>query len=387
MSKQEEIEKKAFQALQRLRKVTKMGAAEKDWNLNEFPNFDVYDYSPNQRLDGDNRYKLAGREWSIILQTSILQAIHDILGNRLGYTIDFEEWFKDFEYEFIKALPIGKQPPEAKLKPWGKEVKNRPKKLNLLDKKEAAKKGYMIIRFWPDREAEDTSILLAGTYSELRQQMLAIMRPSGGSGGQGSLMSGSSVIRRKGQPQVILWFVEDREDVEEGYDPVWGRISFRLMDCSDGVSGDQPAISKADVERLATQIHTLFCAPNRAIWRKGKEMYVYADYKKGYDFRVLCRNVSDGREVVQKVLQIQNHTFEAKRGRQSVPDDPMAAYPTVPPTFTLFGEQRKQDRLRPIADVKFSYAELLLGSINIPIILVNPEGKILPNGVNATANT
>lgn len=387
MSKQEEIEKKAFQALQRLRKVTKMGAAEKDWNLNEFPNFDVYDYSPNQRLDGDNRYKLAGREWSIILQTSILQAIHDILGNRLGYTIDFEEWFKDFEYEFIKALPIGKQPPEAKLKPWGKEVKNRPKKLNLLDKKEAAKKGYMIIRFWPDREAEDTSILLAGTYSELRQQMLAIMRPSGGSGGQGSLMRGGTIFKRKGQPQVVLWFIEPPQDVEPGYEPIWGRISFRLMDISDGVHGDKPKITEMDVERLANQIKSLFFSPTRYIWKKGKEMYVYRDYKNGYDFRVLCRNISDGRELVQKVLMIQGHTYEGKLGTQSLPDDPTSAYPTIPQKISLFGEERTQDRKRPIADVRFTHAELLLSTLSMPIILIDPDGRILPDGLISSVNT
>jgi|JFJP01.1.fsa_nt_gi hypothetical protein len=386
MSKQEDYKKQAFDALQRLRKVTKMGAAEKDWNLNEFPNFDVYDYSPNLFLDGNNRYKLAGREWSIILQTSLLQAIHDILGNRLGYTIDFEEWFKDFEYEFIKALPTGKQPPESKLKPWGKDVKNRPKKLNLLDKKKAAEKGYMIIRFWPDREAEDTSILLAGTYNELRAEMIKIMRPSAAGGGQGALMRGGEIIKRKGQPQIVLWFVEPTEDVEPGYDPIWGRISFRLMDCSDGINGDKPKITEPDVKRLADQIKTLFYSPTRYIWKKGKEQYIYQDIENGYAFNILCRNTSDGRELVQKILQIQNHQFEAKRGKQSIPENPTEAYPIIPKKFTLFGKERSEDRKRPIADVRFNHAQLLLPSMSMPIILCNSEGIVLPYGLNATAN-
>jgi hypothetical protein len=387
MSKQEDYEGKAFDALQRLRKVTKMGAAEKRWNLNEFPNFDVYDYSPNLKLDGNNRYKLAGREWSIILQTSLLQAIHDILGDRLGFTIDFEEWFKDFEYEFNKALPPGKQPPESKLKPWGKDVKNRPKKLNLLDKKKAAEKGYMIVRFWPDREVEDASILLAGTYNELRAEMIKIMRPSEGGGGSGALMKGGSTIKRKGQPQIVLWFGEKIEDVEPGFNPVWGRISFRLMDVSDGVHGDKPKITEEDVKKFANQIKILFWDSKRYIWKKGKEMYIYADYNQGYDFRVLCKNISDGKELVQNILMIQNHQFEAKRGKQNIPDDPMSAYPTIPEKFTIFGEEYKKDRERPIADVQFNRAELLMASLSIPIILVNSDGIVLPNGLTSTANT
>lgn len=386
MVDQDDIEKKAFAALQRLRKVTKLGKAEEDWNLNEYPNFDVFDYTPNEKLDQGIRYKLSGREWAVMLQVSMLQAMHDIIGQRTGYLIDFEEWFKSFEYEFLKDLPSDKQPKGNALKPWGKAVKNRPKKLNLITKKEAAKKGYMIIRFWQDREAENNSIILAGTYTELRHEMMRIMREKGGGSGSSSLMTGSTVIKRKGQPQIILWFVEDREDIEPGFDPLWGRISFRLMDVSDGVNGDKPPISQSDVERLANSIHTVFCTPNRYVWRKGKEMYVYQDIKRGYAFNPLCRNDSDGRELVQKTLSIQGHPFEAKRGRKSIPDDPMGAYPIVPETFTLFGEQRKADRLRPIADVKFSHAELLLASLSTPVILVSPEGAILPNGIKATAN-
>ncbi|NET24697.1 hypothetical protein [Okeania sp. SIO1I7] len=86
-----------------------------------------------------------------------MKAGHDIFGDRLGFTINFEEWFEDFEYEFQKNLPSTKKPATSKLKPWGKEAANRPKKLNLLTKEQARKQGYMVIRFWKDRTVENDS--------------------------------------------------------------------------------------------------------------------------------------------------------------------------------------------------------------------------------------
>lgn len=62
----------------------------------------VYEFSPNKDLDQKRRYYLAGPEWSILQHSSLLKAGHDILGDRLGFTIDFEKWFEDFEYEFPK---------------------------------------------------------------------------------------------------------------------------------------------------------------------------------------------------------------------------------------------------------------------------------------------
>lgn len=79
---------------------------------------------------------------------------------------------------FQKNLSSTKRISDKKLKPWGEDVKNRPKKLNLFTKEKAREKGYMKIRFWKNRTKEDDSMVLAGTYTELRKELLEIMRNS-----------------------------------------------------------------------------------------------------------------------------------------------------------------------------------------------------------------
>lgn len=368
MSKQKDFEEKAFEALQRLRKVTKMGAAKKDWNLNEHPNIDVYDYSPNLRLDGNNRYKIAGREWAIILQVSLLQAIHDILGNRLGYTIDFEEWFKDFEYEFYKALPPGKQPPESKLKPWGKDVKNRPKKLNLLDKKKVAEKGYQIIRFWPDREAEDSSFLLAGTYNELRVEMIDIMRVKKVDAEVYGIPVTSYQESVKFMPQIFLYFLEDPEDVEPEYNAVDGRITFR-------VKNETPeSITEVNAKILAEKIKTEFATNKGYVWKKGKTLCSYTDKENGYKLQLNCRSEGEGQELITKLLSIQSVQFEPEKMNIRDNKAPGTAYPTVPPSKIIYGKEVKLPRRMPIADVRFRRAELHIWGRPKPVILIDLSG-------------
>ena len=176
MANQEKWEKQILNGLSNKFKETVISGAAGTGGIYDRASFDLYEFTPNKDLDQKERAYLAGPEWSIIQQSSLLKAGHDILGDRLGFTIDFEEWFKDFQGEFQANLPPSKKAGDSKFKPWGKEPKNGPKKLNLLTKEQARKKGYMVIRFWKDKSNEAKSEVLAGTYAELRQQLLERMK-------------------------------------------------------------------------------------------------------------------------------------------------------------------------------------------------------------------
>lgn len=336
--------------------------------LNDASNFQVYKYSPNRKLDYEQEFLVAGPEWSVMQQISLLQNTHDIIGRRLGFTIDFEEWFKAFEYEFMRDLPSGARLPEGHEKPWGKDAENRPKKLNLLKKDEAAKRGYMIVRFWPDRKAESDSIILAGTYNELRYQMLRIMRPEAGESEVYGVPCTSFQESHKFVPQILLYFVEDLEDVEENFQPLDGRISFRL------VGETSESLTETKAKTYADRVKAQLGQDGGFEWRKGKTRISYSDKENGIHTWINCRDLAAGRDVLTKVLAISNLTLNEAHLNVRENQKPTEAYPTIPPEKRIYGEQRKLPRKMPVGDVRFQRAELHIWGRPTPIVLISRFG-------------
>ena len=361
-------EQQILSQIEEQRKVTYLGSAHPQLSPEEHPNFKVYEYTPNKSLDGDERYYLAGPEWSIMLQSSMVKALHDILGKRLGYTLDFEEWFAYFEYEFINAVPPKSRPPKTQWKPWGKDVKNRPKKLNLMTKAEAAKAGYMAIRFWKDRTVENSSKILVGTYTELKQQLMDEMKVFKTEATVYGIPTNAYQEEVKFKPQVLLYFMEDLDDVEAGWSPVDGRVSFR-------VKGEEyNTITEAKALTLANKIKTEFSANNGYVWRKGKSRYSYYDKPNGYQLWLNCRDETSAIQLITKVVSIQNDTFDDSKLFDKSPKNATKAYPTIPPTERVYGENRKLPRRMPIADVRFMRAELHIWGRPEPVILLDRSG-------------
>ncbi|RUT08424.1 hypothetical protein DSM106972_015920 [Dulcicalothrix desertica PCC 7102] len=173
--------------------------------------------------------------------------------------------------------------------------------------------------------------------------------------------------QRKFKPQVQLYFQEDLGDVDAGYSPVTGEISFRLM------NQETTTLSKAEATSYANKIKTAFAKPS-FVWKKGKELYSYTDWAKGYQLQLLCRNESEARRVVEQVLDIQSHSPEWKRLRKNEAVDSAATYPTIPGNQTILGKSQKKPRQRPIADVRFQYALLHVHGLPRAITLVDRTG-------------
>ena len=91
---------------------------------------------------------------------------------------------------------------------------------------------------------------------------------------------GSLDPTRKYKPQIFLYFKEDLDDVEEGYAPVEGKISFRLM------NEDSESITRTKLTTIANKIKTEFGQGNGFTWKKGKEYYSYTDKEKGYQLQI-----------------------------------------------------------------------------------------------------
>lgn len=169
---------------------------------------------------------------------------------------------------------------------------------------------------------------------------------------------------RRYKPQVILNFREDGNDLEPGYSPVWSRISFRLMNESP------QSLTEFELKTLGNRIQLAMNGNSGGyIWRKGKKMFSYSDWSKGYQLQLLVRTQSEGRDLVTRVLDIQNHSPDWANANFSENELETQAYPSNPGTETVIGKVRNKRRKRPIADCRFNHAVLHVEGLPNPIVL------------------
>jgi len=179
-------------------------------------------------------------------------------------------------------------------------------------------------------------------------------------------------VRRRNKPKIVLQFLEDYTDIAPGYEAVSGSIGFRLMDYTAST------INESIAKTFATRIKTAFGSGGGFIWKKGKVMCSYSDWAKGYQLQLLCRSETEGRRVVEQVLDIQNHSPEWSYLNVSENAESSQAYPTIPPQERIYGKTRKAPRRRPIADVRFQYAELRVSGLGEGVILFDRSKVLQP---------
>ncbi len=172
-----------------------------------------------------------------------------------------------------------------------------------------------------------------------------------------------------GHPQIKLFFLEDREDVEPGYDPIAGEIGIRLM------SETTETLTMANAKALAVKCKTAFGTGSGFVWRKGKESYSYTEIKRGYRLKILARSESEAKRVIEQVLDLQSHTPNWDYLNKNEAVNAVARYPTNPGNRTILGKTYKKFRKRPIADVRFQHAELHVEGLPKPLILFDHSGR------------
>lgn len=179
----------------------------------------------------------------------------------------------------------------------------------------------------------------------------------------------SDRVIRRSRPQILLYFLEDLNDVERGFEPVAGQITFRLMDETTA------SMTQAKAIAFGNRIKSLFAANNGFVWRRGKEMCSYSDWNKGYQLQLLCRNKTEGRRLVEQVLDIQQHSPEWEFFNHTENEAPSEAFPTLPPSETILGRRQRLPRRRPVADVRFQYATLRFAGIPQETCLFDRSGR------------
>lgn len=207
--------------------------------------------------------------------------------------------------------------------------------------------------------ATATSMLLA------MEQMFQAYKSAGGNGGSRDT---DFKPKRSGKIKVRLNFVEPLSDVDADFYPVPGEISFRLM------NDDPKTISLSRIQAIATKIKEKF---NNFTWRKGKAMCSYTYWEQGYQLQVLAIDGNEGRRIVDQVLEIQGHSFEAESFNVNTSWSPTTRYPVLPDKALIAGELIREDRQRPIANVKFISAEIFFPRIRRGIPILDESMQII----------
>ena len=164
-------------------------------------------------------------------------------------------------------------------------------------------------------------------------------------------------------PQVKLHFREDKYEASDNERrPARSEVSFRWR---------EEDYTTTNINRLALKILNDFARPV-FFYRKGRQLWSYADKQKGYFFSVTTDDETDAKKIIEQAIRIQD---------DSEPDwDNFLRYHedkknyNVPGTVRVMGDVVRKPKRRPVATVKFAYAELFIPGLTQPLILVDRTG-------------
>lgn len=144
-------------------------------------------------------------------------------------------------------------------------------------------------------------------------------------------------------PQVILYFKEkDSEAMTHTRQPIKAQVGFRLLNAD---------ITLTELNALATEIKNEFATP-RLVFAKGTKKFSYHDKKNGYEFIITGSTEADVKDLLTKVLKLQNHTPNWNFLTTSVSERNFI----TPEYQTILGKQIKMPMRRPLGNVRFTHA-------------------------------
>lgn len=287
------------------------------------------------------------------------QAMRFITGARIDFEVWFEAWEKGFPV-FTANRSDSNYPLNGE-KQWEriKDPETRPKYKEWTTPQQRADYGYRVVEVWQNRSIQSDSVLFTGTDLQLIQHCIQLEYEGGGGAGVSKNLNRTWPLL-KGQPQIKLYFLGDNKSS--------GEISLRIMDKSDDPKSPLPNIDKADLRNYAQLIKDIFATPELFTWQKGKEVVSYRNRWQGFEGWYLSKNEAAGRALITKLLAITDKVLDESSLRFTTA--PAAAFPSTPLDITVLGDVISQDSERPLVDVKFHRAEIMLPKLKAPIGLV-----------------
>ena len=164
-------------------------------------------------------------------------------------------------------------------------------------------------------------------------------------------------------PQVKLHFREDRYEASSNTRrPGRSEVSFRWREAD---------YTTTNINALATKIENDFARPPFS-YGKGRTCWTYWDDEKGYRFTVYVQTEADAKNLISQVIGLQD--TEAPDWDNRLREHKDNVNYNLPGTIRVMGETKQKPKRRPIATVKFSYAELFIPGLTQPIVLVDRTG-------------
>lgn len=170
------------------------------------------------------------------------------------------------------------------------------------------------------------------------------------------------------KPHVQLFFRQDLDAVPDGFRPIEGEISFRLI----GETSNSITVTK--LTQVANRIKLEFGQNGGYLWKKGKSNYCYKDVENGLDLRIYALNETEGKEVIGKICSVVQCAYDNDLLRVSTPEKNSLNTPT---TQTILTEVIKKPRWRPTANVRFHKASCIVHGRPKPVILLDLWGRSL----------
>lgn len=193
----------------------------------------------------------------------------------------------------------------------------------MLEKQQFPVLGEMrYVEITPNRKNENEKIILGGNEELLKPviiQTLATHQQLGERSVGNIYGTSDNLPVRSVKPEVVLKFYQARKDRIIGKDangkdvadpnPLEMKISFRLMN-KDETHFQQTKYA----EELGAKIYAKFGKPPFKI-NKGKQLYIYADFAKGYQLQLWVNSQAEARRIVEQVLDIQGHSVDDEKLR------------------------------------------------------------------------
>lgn len=236
------------------------------------------------------------------------------------------------------------------------------------------------VEITPNRENPDEKIVLGGSEELLKPQIIQVLSTYEQFNGRdlGVIYGTASadMPERRHRPEVVLKFYQKQnKNAGKGaiVDAVSMQIAFRLMDKSVKDFADD-----AYLQVLAGAIYREFATPPFTI-SKGLSTYTYADFEKGYQFKLDVINSTEAKRIIRKVQDIQGHLFRDEcfrvGSRKITADGVIAPAPIKGEKVTVRGKVQELPIKGKEGMVKFTHAYLNLGINLPPIELVDVTGK------------
>ncbi|WP_319422744.1 hypothetical protein [Pleurocapsa sp. FMAR1] len=164
-------------------------------------------------------------------------------------------------------------------------------------------------------------------------------------------------------PQVKLHFREDKyEASDNSRRPARSEVSFRWR---------EEDYTTTNINLLATKILNDFAKPV-FFYRKGRKAFTYWDKEKTYRFTVYTDDETDAKKIIEQVIRIQDDS--EPDWDTNLREHIDGKNYNVPGTVRVMGQLIQKPKKRPLATVKFSYAELFIPGITKPLVLVDRTG-------------